>query len=184
MSNKEDIIKVIDCTKRCRMTSTVRDSEYCTGEAKVVDGKIFYGCQEKIKSEPKEVRQFYVCELWDVGLKDSCNTCSLECINNKNEKLEEYLKEKKELEALIEELKPNMILHGVTATQVEKISSVYTKKNSSGERNQMGAEAIKTAKFANKALKMAMSGKRIDLALYTLYARNANKNIKKLKDKK
>ena len=183
MSNKKNI-KTIDCSKSCRMTATVRDSEYCTKEARVVGDTIFYGCKELLREQPKELRQFYVCDLWDVGLKDSCNTCKLACVNNKNEKIKETLKKEKELEKLIKDLTPHMVLRGVTPQEVKRISSTYTKKDADGKASQLGGEAIRAAKFANEALGLAVSGKRIDLAFYSIYARKANARIKKLKNKK
>tara|TARA_B100000131_G_scaffold297792_1_gene316868 strand:- start:2401 stop:2961 length:561 start_codon:yes stop_codon:yes gene_type:complete len=181
MSDKKTNIKTVDCSKSCKMTNTIRESDYCNKQAKVVDGSVFYGCSEALKSEPKEVRQFYSCDLWNMGLEDSCNSCELICINNKNKNLTKVLKEQKDLENLIKDLSPHMVLHSVTPQQVNKISSTYSKKNSKGERNKMGAEAIKIANFANEALKLASNGRRIDLAFYSLYARRASARIKKLK---
>jgi len=183
MSDKKTEIKIVDCTKSCKMTTAMRESDFCNGKAKIVEGRVFYGCQEAIKKEGKSVRQFYSCDLWNMGLKEGCLTCSLECINNKSKNYEKALREKKQLEKIIDELRPNMVLYGVTPEQVQQISSTYTRKNSDGKRDQLGAEAIKTAKFANEALKMALKGGRIDLAFYTLYARRASSQIKKLKKK-
>ena len=28
-----------------------------------------------------------ICDLWDAGLKDSCKTCPLKCVNNENPNL-------------------------------------------------------------------------------------------------
>jgi len=150
-------------------------------EIKIVDGQIFYGCKENIKNEEKAVRQFYACDLWNMGLKESCFTCPLECVNNKSENFAKSLEEKKQLEKIIEELRPNMLICGVTADQVQKISSTYTKKQSSGKPDPMGTEAIKAANFANEALKMVLSGKRVDLAYFTLYAQRSSNRIKKMK---
>lgn len=183
MSEKKVEIKIVDCTKNCKMTTEMRNSKFCNGEAKIVDGQVFYGCKENIKNEPKAVKQLYSCDLWNMGLKESCFTCPLECINNKNENFAKSLEERKQLENIIEDLKPNMLLYGVTADQVQKISSTYTRRSSSGKPDPMGVEAIKAANFANEALKMILSGKRIDLAYFTLYARNTSSRINKLKKK-
>jgi len=180
MSDKKAEIKIVDCTKNCKMTTAMRESEFCNGKAKVVDGQVFYGCEENIRNEAKDVKQFYTCDLWNMGLEESCFTCPLECTNNKNENFFKVLEEKKKLDKVIDELKPNMLLCGVTANQVEKISSTYTKKNSDGIRDPLGAEAIKSANFANEALKMVLDGKRVDLAFYTLYARRASSRVKKM----
>lgn len=180
MSEEKSEIKIVDCTKNCKMTSAMKNSEFCNGKAKIVDGNVFYGCQENIKNESKEVKQFHVCDLWNMGLEESCFTCPLECTNNKNENFFKVIEEKKKLDKVIEELKPNMLLCGVTANQVQEISSTYTKKNSDGIKDPLGSEAIKYANFANEALKMVLDGKRVDLAFFTLYARRASSRVKKL----
>ena len=74
-----------------------------------------------------------------------------------------------------------MMLYTVTADEVEKISAKYTEKNSKGERSKSGTEAITAAHFANEALKMALKGKRIDVAFLTLYAKKMSGRIKKHK---
>ena len=162
------------------MTSAIRDSEYCNGEARVIDDQIFYGCKEAMASEPKAVRQFLSCQLWDMGLEDSCKKCTLECVNNKNKKIKHAVEQRKKLEKIIDDMKPNMMLYGVNANQVEKISSVYTKKNANGDRDKLGEEAISIAGNANKILKMIMEGKHIDLAFVNLYSQHSIKKLSKL----
>ena len=162
------------------MTSAIRDSEYCNGKARIVDDQIFYGCKEALAEEPKKVRQFYSCQLWDMGLEDSCNVCTLECVNNKNKKIKHTIEQKKKLERLIDDMRPNMMLYGVDANQVEKISSVYTKKNANGERNKLGEEAIHIAGNVNKLLRMVMDGKHVDLSFINLYSQHSIKRLSKL----
>jgi hypothetical protein len=171
----------IDCSKNCKMSKELRKSSYCSQEAVVVDSKIHYSCKEAIKTEPKEVRQFYSCDLWNLDLKESCKTCKLECINNKNEEIKEVLEEKKKLDSVIDKLRPNMMLYGVSSDQVNNISSKYAEKNSKGKRDPSGVEAIKAANFANEALKGIMSGKMIDVAFLTLYARKTSGRLKKMR---
>ena len=174
-------MKKISCLETCKMTSEMRNSKFCNGEAKIIDGKIFYGCKENIAKEPIEIKQLMACDLWDAGLKDSCKTCPFKCVNNQNPNLEKTKEERRKLEQLIEELKPNMILCNVTASDVEKISRKYTEKTSKGERSRAGTEAINAANFANEALKMALNGRRVDIAFLTLYAKKMSGRIKKHK---
>ena len=164
------------------MTKQMRDSAGCNKTATIVGNDIFFGCSEFSKNLSKQERQFLTCDLWNMGLEDSCYTCELDCINNKNEKMKDILSEKKTLDAVIDKLRPNMILYGVSADQIEKISSKYSKRGSNGKKNQMGSEAIKTANFANEALKLILKGKPVDLAFFSLYARKASGRIKKLKN--
>ena len=184
MSDKKNDIKTVDCTRSCRMTSTLRDSQYCTGEAKIINGKVFFGCQEKLKSEPKEVRAFYDCQLWNLGQHDSCYTCPLDCISNKNENMKNIKEEREQLEALIEQLRPNMMLWGVDASQIEKIRSVYSNPDIDEDKNEAGREAVNAAAIANEALQLAMSGKMVDLAFLNMFARSSSRRLSKFASKK
>lgn len=176
-------MKKIDCSKNCKMTTELRNSKHCKGYANVVDNNIFYSCKESLKHEAKEVRQFLTCDLWNLELKESCKTCLLECTNNQNPKIQVALEEKKKLDEVIEKLKPNMVLYGVSSKQVEQISKQYTQRKSDGKKNQMGLEAIDAANYANETLKSMMSGKMIDVAFFSLYARRKSKKIRQLQSK-
>jgi hypothetical protein len=166
------------------MTSEMRNSKYCNEEARIVDGDIFYGCSEAIKSEPESEKLFFACSLWDMGLKDSCNSCRLACKNNDNKEFKKIAAQKKELRVLIEDLRPNMMLYGISANQVEKISNVYTKKGADGEVDQIGAEGIRIANNANKLLRMAMDGKMVNPSFVGAYSKYSQGRLKKLIDKK
>jgi len=174
----------IDCTKTCRMTKAMKSSSFCTKKSRIVEGKIIFGCSEAIASQPKEIVALMACDLWDMGIEESCSTCPLECINNKNPQVIKTKEERKKLARLVEQLKPNMILYGITPEQVERISSTYTKKGASGDPNDLGKEAIKIASFANEALRSILNGQRVDLAFFSLYAKRSSALTKKLKNKK
>jgi len=184
MSKKnDDEPKPFDCTEYCKMTSTIRESEYCTKKSEIRNGKIFFGCMEKLRQESEPVQQYYKCLLWDMGMEDSCNTCLLKCVNNKNKKMEKSLKKKQELDKLIKKLEPNMILYGITSDEVQKISDRYA-NSQSGDDSELGAEAIAAANIAQKTLAMAFSGKPVDIAYFGLYAEQSSKSIKKIMRKK
>lgn len=180
MSEENIDIKIIDCTKSCKMTRQVRNSDLCTGKARVVGSNIFYDCKESLAEKTRDQKQFFSCDLWDNGLEDSCFTCQLECSNNKNDEMAAVLAQKKELDDVIEKLKPNMVLYGVSAKQVSQISEKYTKKQSDGKRDPMGTEAIQAANFANNALKMILKGNRVDLAFFSLYAKKTSGRLKRI----
>ena len=177
-------IKEFDCSQTCKMTKAMRESSFCNKKSSIVDGKIFYGCREASGSEAKEIQYLLNCELWDMELYENCNTCQFYCINNKNPNILKSVEDKKRLEDLVEKLKPNMILYGVTAQQVEQISSTYTKKKADGKPDSLGTEAIKIASFANEALGSILKGRRVDLAFFSLYARRSSALAKNLKNKK
>ena len=129
MSEKKVEIKIVDCTKNCKMTTEMRNSKFCNGEAKIVDGQVFYGCKENIKNEPKAVKQLYSCDLWNMGLKESCFTCPLECINNKNENFAKSLEERKQLENIQSEI-DNILLDDTLDERAVDLLSRYVPSNS------------------------------------------------------
>lgn len=171
----------IDCSKKCRMTALIRESKFCNQSAEIAGETVKYGCVSNMSGLTKEEAQYLSCELWDLGLKESCNTCQIVCVNNSNPDFSKTLEDRKKLEKLVQNLKPNMMLYGVSADQVEQISKKYTGNGGS----EIGKEAIKMAEFANSALGAILSGKNVDLSFFTLYAKRAaafaqnSKNIKK-----
>ena len=174
-------LQIIDCSTSCKMKEQTRDSKFCTKKATISDGRVFFECKESIDKLSKSVKQFYSCDLYDLKVNDCCNICELDCVNNQNKKMKDILAEKRKLDEVIEKLRPNMILYGVSAKQVEAISSKYTKNGSSGKKDVAGSEAIKAANFANEALKMILNGKAIDPAFFSLYAKKTSGKIKKIK---
>ena len=153
MSEENIGIKIIDCTKSCKMTRQVRGSDLCTGKARVVGSSIFYDCKEALAEKDRDQRQFFSCDLWDNGLEDSCFSCQLECSNNKNDKMAAVLAQKKELDDVIEKLKPNMVLYGVSAKQVSQISEKYTKKAKRREERPDGVGGNTGCKFCKRCIK-------------------------------
>ena len=174
-------MREINCKKNCKMTTEMQNSKFCTGKASIIDGKIFYGCKEAIAKEPVEIKQLMTCEIWDAGIKESCNTCSLKCVNNKNPNMIKSKKERERLEKLIDDLRPNMLLYSVSADDIEKISAKYTERNSRGETSKAGSEAISAANIANYVLKKGLEGKPINPALVTLYIKKISGRLKRLK---
>lgn len=162
------------------MTSAVRESEFCNQSAEMSGDSIRYGCSINMSGISKERLQFLSCELWDLGLKDSCNTCNLKCVNNQNPDFSKTLEERRKLEKLVDTLKPNMFMYGISADQVDKISKTYTDNGG----NSLGKEAIKVAGFANNALSAILSGKNINLSYFTLYAQRAANLAKNIKNNK
>ena len=165
-----------DCEPYCKMTSEIRNSKFCTKKSKIINGKVYFGCTQELSKEPPNVQQFYKCLLWDMGLKDSCDTCMLSCSNNKNEKFKKAIEKKRKLHKLVKKLEPNMLMYGINAQDIEKISEKYA----NSEDGEMGDAAIRAAEVAQKALYSALNGAPIDISYLSLYAQQSNKQIKKM----
>ena len=163
-----------DCSKKCKMPAEMRASKYCESSAEVVDGKILFSCEVNIKNASEPEQNFLKCHLWDNQLYDSCNTCELKCKKNKNPKLEISLEETRELKALIDELRPSMVLYGVNDKTIEKISKEYKKNNDSRVKY-----ALEAAKLSNESMKLIQKGKSIDISMLSIMASSLLKKIKK-----
>jgi len=164
----------IDCTKNCKKTKEMRFSKFCGQTAELVDGKIIYSCDIAYASESETVKNLLDCQLWDNDLKDSCNTCPLRCINNKNPELMISVKASMELKALLDSLKGSMVLYGVDQKTIESISSDYKKNKDTNTKN-----AIDAAKLSNESIKLIQKGKHVDIAYLSIASSILLKKIKK-----
>lgn len=169
--------KIIDCSKTCRMSNTLKSSSYCNKTCRIEGNDLTFGCQENIKDLPANVRQMYDCNYWDLELYEMCTICELDCVNNKNENLEKIKESKKKIEGILDSLTPGVPSFGMDAETIERIVDVY--KNGTLEEVEAGAEAIQAAEVAQKILSSAMNGGHIDIAYFKEFAKHATERISK-----
>ena len=172
--------KTIDCSKTCRMTSTLRDSEYCSKKAELVDDKLVFGCQTALSMEPKSIRYLYECDYWAMNMKDSCKTCPLECVENKNAGLSELKKQAEKINRISETLGPGMGMAGISGNDIQNISDIYSKEKA----DPIVKQALDIADFTSFIFNSAMNGKMIDPVFMQEYARHAIKNMEILEKKR
>lgn len=165
-----------DCSKNCKMTKEMRSSPHCQSYAEVVDGKVIFSCEKNVLKASELEQNFLKCQLWDNQILEACKICELKCKKNSNPGLKVSLEESRELKALIEGLRPSMVLYGVNDKTIEKISKEY--KKSKDDRVKYALEA---AKLSNNSLKLMQKGKPIDIAYLTIVSSKLLKKIKKEK---
>jgi CRISPR/Cas system CSM-associated protein Csm2 small subunit len=159
----------INCSKNCKMTSQIRCSKFCKEEA-YFEEEIKFSCQEEISKLNQANKNFYNCVYWDMDLKAKCNSCMLECPENKNPKLKERQDDVKRLDSVLNSINN----FGVGAQKVYDIVDSH-KKNKS-----LNSDVISALSFSDKVLSKAMSGAGIDISHFQLIAKEF---IKKIKDR-
>lgn len=174
--------KEVDCTKSCRMTRQLRESEFCTGTAEVVGERIAFGCQKKLLEAPKNISNHYSCNLWNMEVYDACNICEIECVKNKNDQMDEIRRQRVKINKLKQTMNPLISNYGIG--NMEDVSKKYQKAMSDLENTDLeniyGREVIKTAEFASGVLNAAFSGKQIDLVYFKDYTNNLINNLKRM----
>ncbi len=171
---------IIDCSKTCRMTSTVRDSDYCTSRAEIVNGKLLFGCQELLKDEPRSIQNLYECNYWAMDMKESCKTCPLDCVENKNKDIIQLKKQAEKIDRISKTLAPGMGMAGISGSDIQGISDIYSKEKA----DPIVKQALDIADFTSFIFNSAMSGKIIDPVFMQEYARHAVRNMEILEKKR
>lgn len=151
------------CKNSCKKTSQLKCSDFCTGEFSTNAGKAIFDCEQHIKDASKELVNFLTCSLWDMGLKESCKTCPLDCPQNENPIVKKGLDAKKNISSVLSSLEPIMNMGGLNHESLKKaydvMNSSQINTNNSSEIN----DAINIANYAKEVLNKAMSGQGINL---------------------
>lgn len=166
-----------DCSKNCKMTKEMQSSRYCSKSAEVIDGAVVFSCQKNIISASETEKNLLNCNLWDNELFESCKTCELKCKKNSNPKLQVSIEESRELKALIDGLRPSMVLYGVDDKTIEKISKEYKKT-----KDERVRYALDAAKLSNNSIKLMQQGKPIDIAYLSIVSSRLLKKVKNNKE--
>ena len=165
---------IFDCTKKCKKTEEMRNSTFCKGTAEFIDGKIVYSCETASVSASEAERNLVNCDYWENKIYDKCNSCPLVCKNNKNENILAERRKIAEINALIESMKPSMIMSGLDGRAINNITKEYEKADSKDV-----SDALDAAKLSNEAVKLIQSGKQIDIAYLAIASSKILKKIKK-----
>jgi len=156
------------------MTKEMRSSPHCESSAEFIDGKVVFSCEKNLLNASELEQNFLKCQLWDNQILEACNTCELKCKKNNNPALKISLEESRELRALIDSLRPSMVLYGVNDKTIEKISKEYKKT-----KDDRVKHALEAAKLSSNSMKLIQKGKPIDIAYLTIASSRLLKKIKK-----
>tara|TARA_R110002020_G_scaffold50716_9_gene143403 strand:+ start:125042 stop:125638 length:597 start_codon:yes stop_codon:yes gene_type:complete len=150
------------------MTSQLKESNLCTGEAKVSGDKIVFGCQKNLASASEEIRNHFKCSFWDMEIYSICSSCSLDCIKNENEDLAKIKKQREKLEELMNKsINPLMASIPITPSDAQKISRKYKKlQETESVDRECSEQAMEAAEFASGVMSAVLSGKQIDMAYF------------------
>ena len=169
----------ISCLNSCKKTSQLKNSQYCTGEYEVADGKIVFGCDKNIQVAAGSEKNFLTCNFFDFGIKDQCNICPLSCKENLNPSIKKMESAKKNVSQILNSLGPMAGVMGVNPSEIKKafdtLDSVEINTNTSAEIE----ESVKLANYARDILTSVMSGKQINLVEFKKVKEEIEKKYKK-----
>jgi|10_taG_2_1085330.scaffolds.fasta_scaffold142005_2 hypothetical protein len=162
----------IDCTQTCRMTRQIRESQLCSGKAKVVNGNIIFGCQERLSISPIELKNYYKCNYWNMEIFDACLSCPLSCPKNESTNLDHVSEQRAKIKKIMEDINPLIATFGMSPRQAEEISKKYKQIESDKTDKVYSDAAIEAAEFAKVVMEGVTSGKNIDINFFKAYTNN------------
>jgi len=168
-----------DCSKNCKKTAQMRVSKYCTGEATISDGKILFGCDEKISCSSAKEINFNNCLFWDAGIDTQCISCNLVCDKNKNENIKNIKSQKDIIKSMLDVFGPMAAMNGQSTKNINDMSG---KLNDDNFNPNNLAEVVQITNYAKTLLEAVVSGKKVDLAEFNSVKDHVIKKYKKIEE--
>mgnify|MGYP003348614903 CR=1 FL=1 len=169
----------LSCKNICKKPSQLRESKHCTGEFKILDGKAVFDCEVSSSSCSKEEINFLSCSLWDMGIKESCLSCPLDCPENKNEVMLKAKNAKNNIQSILTSLGPMFESSGIDPATIKKAQDVMNSTKNITNNSLELEEAINIANYAKEVLNKALSGKGMDLAEFKKIKEDVEKRYKR-----
>jgi len=169
----------MDCSKFCKKTKSLRNSEFCESWCTIGD-EIVFSCDLNLKKASKEENNLLNCMFNDIGHLAACNNCSLVCKNNKNPELEKKLEQEKKLEAVIENLKKSNLPINISPDKLEAITESFKKDQKTAEDTQ---DAIEAVNIARNILEGLSEGRTPNPSAFAIIANHFKLKIKRKRGK-
>jgi hypothetical protein len=167
------------CKNSCKKTSQLKCSELCTGEFSTQSGKAIFDCDVSLKESSQELVNFLTCSLWDMGLKESCITCPLNCPKNENPIVKKSLEAKNNISSILSSLQPIINVGGLSDDALKKAYDVMNSSEINTNNSLEINEAINIANYAKDILNKVMLGKGINLAEFKKVKEDLEKKYKR-----
>lgn len=166
----------MSCKETCKKTAQLKDSSLCSGFCSVKDGKIAFGCEGPLSKSAQAEQNFLTCSFWDMGIKENCAVCPLDCKENKNPSVGNLKSALKNVASVLESIAPLMQLSGMDTQQLKRAYDTMNSPDVSANMSKDIENTIKITNYAREVLNSAMSGGNIDIAEF--------KKVKELLEKK
>lgn len=167
------------CLNSCKKTSQIKESDYCTGEYQIIDGKIIFGCEKSLLNLSNVEKNFLTCSFFDLGIKEQCQICPLSCKENLNPAIKKMESAKENVSHILNSLGPLAGMMGVNPSEIKKafntLDSAEINTNTSAEIE----ETVKLANYARDVLTSIMSGKQVNIVEFKKVKEEIEKKYKK-----
>ena len=168
-----------DCTKSCKKTKQLKESQYCTGQYKIIDGKILYGCDELLKVKEQKDINFFTCNFYDLDLVDNCKTCQLYCKDNKNPNTRKAEDAIKNISGILNSLGPLASFAGMDQSEIKKAADQLNSGQINTNTSTEIEETIRLTNYAKNILNSVMSGSSVDIVEFRRIKEEIEKKYKK-----
>lgn len=169
----------ISCKENCKKTKQIRDSEYCTGFCTIDGLEIRYDCESKISKLDIDKKNFLSCGIWDMGIRDNCKICPLECSENKNPTIQKTKDTMKNVSNILNSLGPLMKDSGIDPSTIYKAQSTLNSNDINTNNYDEIQEAVKLTNYAKDVITSLMTGKEVNISEIKLIKERLEKKYKK-----
>ncbi len=167
------------CKDKCKKTSQLKDSEFCTGFCTVEGGMVIYDCDIKIKNMHNDEKNFLSCGIWDMGVRDNCSICPLECKENKNPIVQKTKNAMKNMSAILSSLSPIMSETGIDINSISKAKSMMESGEINTNNYKEIEEAVNLTNYAKNVINSIMNGKGANISEIKLIKESLEKKYKR-----
>jgi hypothetical protein len=169
----------LSCKQSCKKTAQLKESSHCTGCFSTDGGKILFDCDKSLKTASSSEHNFQTCSFWDMGIKENCSICPLDCKENKNPAVQNSKAAMRNMSAVLDSLSPLMQMSGIDASSIKKAYDVMNSQEINTNTSAEIDNTIKLTNYARDVLNSAMSGKNIDLVEFRKIKEELEKKYKK-----
>lgn len=166
----------MSCKETCKKMAQLKASEHCSGTCNVRSGRLEFGCEEPLSKATIAEQNFLTCSFWDMGIKENCEVCPLDCKENKNPAVSNLKSALKNVASVLESITPLMQMSGMDTQQLKKAYDTMVSPDVSANMSKDIGDTIKITNYAREILNSAMSGGSVNIAEF--------KKVKELLEKK
>ena len=169
----------LSCKEFCRKTKQLKDSKFCTGLCSNIDGKLVFDCEINLKSSSSEANNFHTCYFWDIGMKDNCFHCPLECKENKNPTVLRAKSAMKNISDIMKSFEPIISMGGIDPSLFTKAKESMNASKINTNNSAEVDDAIKIANYARDIVNNALSGGNINIVEFKKIKEDIERKYKK-----
>lgn len=169
----------ISCKEKCKKTSQIRESNYCTGLCTIDGSKIEFDCEKLLDKTSIDEKNFLSCGIWDMGIRANCSVCPLQCKENKNPIVSKAKDAVKNVSNILNSIEPLMKDGGIDISSISKAQSSINLNNINTNNYKEIQEAINLTNYAKDIMTSLMSGKKVNISEIKIIKETLEKKYKR-----